>query len=153
MRRLVLAAALILPLAGTAAAEDIGTASYRFKWIGPNDRIKVEVFDDPAVPGVACYLSRAETGGVRGALGLAEDPGEASIACRQVGQVDVEAVKKLKNGDEVFSRGASLVWKKTQVVRFYDAKRNVLVYLTYTDRVLEGTPQNSISVVPLNRPQ
>ncbi len=153
MHRLVLAAALLLPFAGTAAAEEIGTASYRFKWIGPNDRIKVEVFDDPAVPGVACYLSRAETGGVRGALGLAEDPGEASIACRQVAPVDVEAVKKLKNGDEVFSRGASLVWKKTQVVRFYDAKRNVLVYLTYTDRVLEGSPQNSISVVPLNRSQ
>ena len=150
MRHLVLAAALILPLAGIAAAEEIGTASYRFKWIGPNDRIKVEVFDDPAVPGVACYLSRAETGGVRGALGLAEDPGEASIACSRVGPIDVEAVKKLTNGDEVFSRGASLVWKKTQVVRFYDAKRNVLVYLTYTDRVLEGSPQNSISVVPLN---
>ena len=153
MRRLLLAFLGALPLAGAARAEDIGTASYRFKWIGPNDRIKVEVFDDPAVPGVACYLSRAETGGVRGALGMAEDPGEASIACRQVGPVDMAKVKQLKNGDEVFSRSASLVWKRTQVVRFYDPKRNVLVYLTYTDRVLEGSPRNSISVVPLNRPQ
>jgi CreA protein len=153
MRRFALAAVAVLLFAGSARAEDIGTASYRFKWLGPNDRIKVEVFDDPAVPGVACYLSRAETGGVRGALGLAEDPGEASIACRQVGPVDIEKVKKLKSGDEVFSRGASLVWKKTQVVRFYDTRRNVLVYLTYTDRILEGSPRNSISVVPLNRPQ
>ncbi|HJQ55682.1 MAG TPA: CreA family protein [Vineibacter sp.] len=153
MRRLLLACALTVTAAGPAAAEEIGTASYRFKWLGPNDRIKVEVFDDPAVPGVACYLSRAETGGVSGALGLAEDPGEASIACRQVGPVDVANVKKLKNGEEVFARGASLIWKKTQVVRFYDAKRNVLVYLTYTDKVLAGSPRNSISVVPLNRPQ
>ena len=153
MRRFALAAIATLLLAGTARAEDIGTASYRFKWPGPNDRIKVEVFDDPAVPGVACYLSRAETGGVKGALGLAEDPGEASIACRQVAPIDLEKVKKLKNGDEVFTRGASLIWKKTQVVRFYDARRSALVYLTYTDKVIEGSPRNSISVVPLNRPQ
>jgi len=153
MRRFVLAALATLSLAGVARAEDIGTASYRFKWLGPNDRIKVQVFDDPAVPGVACYLSFAETGGVKGALGLAEDPGEASIACRQIGPINLENVKKLKNGDEVFSRSASLIWKKTQVVRFYDPKRNVLVYLTYTDRVLEGSPRNSISVVPLGRPQ
>lgn len=153
MRRLALAAVAALLFAATAHAEDIGTASYRFKWLGPNDRIKVEVFDDPAVPGVACYLSRAETGGMSGALGLAEDPGEASIACRQVGTIDIEKVKKLKSGAEVFSRGASLIWKKTQVVRFYDARRNVLVYLTYTDKVLEGSPKNSISIVPLNRPQ
>ena len=153
MRRFALAAIATLLLAGTARAEDIGTASYRFKWLGPNDRIKVEVFDDPAVPGVACYLSRAETGGVKGALGLAEDPGEASIACRQVAPIDLEKVKKLKNGDEVFTRGASLIWKKTQVVRFYDARRSALVYLTYTDKVIEGSPRNSISVVPLNRPQ
>ncbi len=155
MRRFLAAAAVALPfLAGAAAhAEDLGSASYRFKWLGPNDRIKVEVFDDPAVPGVACYLSRAETGGVKGALGLAEDPGEASIACRQVGPIDVEKVKRIKSGEEVFARGASLIWKKTQVVRFYDTKRNVLVYLTYTDRVIEGSPRNSISVVPLHRPQ
>jgi CreA protein len=151
MRRLLLVVFAAILFAGPALAEDIGTASYRFKWIGPNDRIKVEVFDDPAVPGIACYLSRAESGGVKGALGLAEDPAEASIACRQVGPVDVEKVKKLKSGDEVFSRGASLIWKKVQVVRFYDTRRNVLVYLTYTDRLLDGSPRNSISVVPLGR--
>lgn len=156
-RRLVRLAAALAGLAfGSVAlgvaAEDIGAASYRFKWVGPNDRIKVEVFDDPEVPGVACYLSRAELGGIKGALGLAEDPGEASIACRQVGAIDLEKVKKLKNGREVFSASASLIFKRTQVVRFYDAKRNVLVYLTYTDKVVDGQPRNSISVVPVNRP-
>jgi CreA protein len=156
-RRLVrLAAALaglaFASIALSAVAEEIGAASYRFKWVGPNDKIKVEVFDDPEVPGVACYLSRAELGGIKGALGLAEDPGEASIACRQVGTIDMEKVKKLKNGREVFSASASLIFKRTQVVRFYDAKRNVLVYLTYTDRVIEGQPRNSISVVPVHRP-
>jgi CreA protein len=137
--------------AGAAAAEDVGAVSYQFKWLGPNDKIKVEVFDDPEVPGVACYISRAEIGGMKGAVGLAEDPGELSIACRQVAPIDVEKVKRLKNGEEVFARGASFLFKKSQVVRFYDAKRNVLVYLTYTDRIIEGSPRNSISVVPLNR--
>ncbi len=145
-----LAAALSF-VAMAAAAEDVGSASYRFKWFGPNDKIKVEVFDDPEVPGVACYLSRAETGGITGAFGLAEDPGEASIACRQIGPIDGEKVKHLRPGREVFSASASLIFKKTQVVRFYDAKRNVLVYLTYTDRVIDGQPRNSISVVPVNR--
>jgi len=140
-----------LAFAGAAAAEDVGAVSYQFKWLGPNDKIKVEVFDDPEVPGVACYISRAEIGGMKGAVGLAEDPGELSIACRQVAAIDLEKVKRLKNGEEVFARGASFLFKKSQVVRFYDAKRNVLVYLTYTDRIIEGSPRNSISVVPLNR--
>lgn len=150
-----LAAALLAGavLAAPSAAEEIGSASYQFKWFGPNDKIRVEAFDDPEVPGVACYLSRATSGGVSGALGLAEDPGEASIACRQVGPIDREKVKHLRNGREVFERGASIVWKKTQVVRFYDAKRDVLVYLTYTDRLIDGSPRNSISVVPLGWPR
>ena len=150
IRSAALAAALSF-VAMAASAEDIGSASYRFKWFGPNDKIKVEVFDDPEVPGVACYLSRAETGGIKGAFGLAEDPGEASIACRQIGPIDGEKVKHLRPGREVFSASASLIFKKTQVVRFYDPKRNVLVYLTYTDRVIDGQPRNSISVVPVNR--
>jgi CreA protein len=138
-------------LISSAVAEDIGAVSYQFKWLGPNDKIKVEAFDDPEVPGVACYISRAETGGMKGAVGLAEDPGELSIACRQVGPIDLERVKQIKSGEQVFARGASFLFKKSQVVRFYDAKRNVLVYLTYTDRIIEGSPRNSISVVPLNR--
>ena len=137
--------ALILP----TFAEDIGSVGYRFKWIGPNDKIVVEAFDDPDVPGVACYFAHARTGGLKGAIGVAEDPGEASIACRQVGAIDESKLAKLKSPHEVFSERASLIFKSTQVVRFWDAKRRALVYLTYTDRIFDGSPRNSISVVPV----
>lgn len=150
MRRLLIALsfAFFLPLA-QAAAEDIGSVGYRFKWLGPNDKIVVEAFDDPQVPGVTCYLSHARTGGFMGAIGVAEDPGEASISCHRVGPVDVAVLPKLKNGQEVFGERASFIFKRTQVVRFWDAKRQALVYLVYTDRIFEGSPRNSISVVPL----
>jgi CreA protein len=147
MRRLVLALALLLPM--PALAEDIGSVGYRFQWVGPNDKITIEAFDDPDVPGVTCYIARARTGGVKGALGLAEDPPYASISCQQVAPVDVSKLGRLKSPHEVFSERASLVFKTTQVVRFWDVKRQALVYLSYTDRIIEGSPQNAISVVPL----
>ena len=148
MRRAWLALLLSL-LALPAAAEDIGSVGYRFKWLGPNDKIVVEAFDDPEVPGVTCYMSHARTGGIKGAIGLAEDPGEASIACRQVGPIDEAKLTHLKSPHEVFSERASLIFKTTQVTRFWDARRRALVYLVYTDRIIEGSPRNSISVVPL----
>lgn len=148
MRRYLLAALLML-LPSLAFAEDIGSVGYRFKWIGPNDRIAIEAFDDPDVAGVTCYISRARTGGIKGALGVAEDPADASIACRQVGEIDCSKLDKLKSPHEVFSERASLIFKTTQVVRFWDAKRRVLVYLSYTDRIIEGSPKNSISMVPV----
>lgn len=140
----VLAAAPLL-------AEEIGTVSTRFQWLGPNDKIVVEAFDDPEIGGVACYLSRAKTGGISGAVGVAEDTSDASIACRQVGRIDLpDTIRSGKaDGEEVFKKRTSLVFKTMQVVRFYDPKRNVLIYLTYSDRVIEGSPQNSISVVPI----
>ena len=130
-------------------SEEIGSVNYRFKWVGPSDKIGVEAFDDPEVPGVTCYLSRAETGGVKGMLGLAENPSKASIACRKIGDIDPSVLSRLKNGQEVFSARASAIFKTTQVVRFVDAQRAVLVYLTYTDRIVDGSPENSISVVPI----
>ena len=142
-------ALLLSAVALPAWAEDIGSVGYRFKWLGPNDKIVVEAFDDPDVPGVTCYISRARTGGIKGAIGLAEDPGEASIACRQVGPIDASKLDKLRSPHEVFSERASLIFKTTQVVRFFDAKRRALVYLVYTDRIIDGSPRNSISVVPL----
>ena len=149
MRRLaVLLSLLVLP-AMPLHAEEIGSVGYRFKWIGPNDKIVVEAFDDPDVAGVTCYFSHARTGGIKGAIGVAEDPGEASIACRQTGPVDEAKLTRLKSPHEVFSERASLIFKSTQVVRFWDAKRQALVYLSYTDRIIEGSPQNAISVVPL----
>jgi CreA protein len=149
MRRSVFLALLSLLAASSAVAEDIGSVGYRFKWLGPNDKIVVEAFDDPDVAGVTCYISRARTGGIKGALGLAEDPPYASISCHQVGPIDAAKVEKIKSPQEVFSERASLIFKTTQVVRFFDAKRKALVYLTYTDRIIEGSPQNSISVVPV----
>lgn len=130
-------------------AEEIGSVGYRFKWLGPNDKIVIEAFDDPDVAGVTCYMSHARTGGIKGAIGLAEDPGEASIACRQTGPIDESKVAKLKSPHEVFSERASLIFKSTQVMRFWDAKCRALVYLVYTDRIIDGSPRNSISVVPL----
>ena len=132
-------------------AETIGSVGYKFKWIGPNDKIVVEAFDDPDVSGVACYLSRADVGGVSGAMGLAENPSDVSLACRQVGPIDAAAVSKLKDRDEVFSQRTSIIFKSTQVVRMVDRKRNVLVYLTYSDKIIEGSPKNAISVVPFGR--
>ncbi|WIM12318.1 CreA family protein [Enhydrobacter sp.] len=148
MRR-VLFALLLSVLAVPAFADEIGSVGYRFKWIGPNDKIVVEAFDDPDVPGVTCYFSHARTGGIKGAIGVAEDPGEASIACRQVGPIDESKLARLKSPHEVFSERASLIFKSTQVVRFWDAKRRALIYLTYTDRIFEGSPRNSLSVVPV----
>jgi CreA protein len=124
-----------------------GEVSTRFRWLGPNDRIVVDGFDDPKVRGVACHLSRAVTGGIKGELGLAEDTSDASIACRQVGPI--EFVGKLNDGESVFDERRSLVFKRLHVVRFFDRARNVLVYVTYSDRVLEGSPKNSISSVPV----
>jgi CreA protein len=133
-----------------ASAETVGEVSTVFKFIGANHKIVVEAFDDPKVKGVTCYVSRAKTGGIAGSLGLAEDKSEASIACRQVGPVSFDG-KPLKMKEEVFSERISLVFKRLQVVRMVDVKRNTLVYLTYSDRVIEGSPQNSVTAVWLGQ--
>ncbi|MBF0674988.1 MULTISPECIES: CreA family protein [unclassified Pseudomonas] len=138
---------LLMLAAPLALAEEIGEVSTVFKWFGPNDRIVVEAFDDPKVEGVTCYLSRAKTGGVSGGLGLAEDRAEASIACRQVGEIRLKG--ELKDGEEVFKERTSLVFKTMQVVRFLDKKRNTLVYLVYSDRIIEGSPQNAVTAIPI----
>jgi len=124
-----------------------GEVSTNFRWIGPNDRIAVDGFDDPKVPGVACHVSRAVTGGIKGELGLAEDTSDASIACRQIGPIRIPA--DLQDGEPVFEERRSFIFKKLHVVRFYDKARNVLVYVSYSDRVIKGSPKNSISSVPV----
>jgi CreA protein len=124
-----------------------GQVSTNFRWLGPNDKIAVDGFDDPKVPGVACHISRAVTGGIKGALRLAEDTSDASIACRQVGPIKVPT--DLQDGESVFDERRSLLFKQLHVVRFYDHGRNVLVYVTYSDRVVAGSPKNSISSVPV----
>lgn len=142
-----LALLLALIVMNSASAEVIGTVDTAFKLLGANHKIVIEAFDDPKVQGVSCYLSRAKTGGIKGSLGLAEDQSIASISCRQVGPVSFQS--KLKQGERVFKKKTSLVFKKMQVVRFYDSKRNTLVYLVYSDRLIDGSPQNSVTSVPI----
>jgi CreA protein len=132
---------------GDAGSEPIGEVDTVFKLIGPDHKIVVEAYDDPQVAGITCYVSRAKTGGVKGALGLAEDKSEASIACRQTGAITF--ARPLPKQEEIFSERISLVFKRLRVVRMVDAKRNALVYLTYSDRVIEGSPQNSVTAVAL----
>ncbi len=145
--RLAKALMVLLVCPAVGMAREVGEVDTAFKWLGPNHKIVVEAFDDPKVEGVTCYLSRAKTGGVKGGLGLAEDRAEASIACRQVGPIHVG--DDLKDGEVVFKERTSLVFKTMQVVRFFDAARNALVYLVYSDRVIEGSPQNAVTAIPI----
>ena len=137
-----------LAVAAAAQADPIGEVDTVFKWIGPDHKIVVEAYDDPKVTGVTCYLSRAKTGGIKGGLGLAEDKAEASISCRQVAPIRID--KPLPKQEDMFTERISLVFKKMRIVRMVDVQRNVLVYLSYSDRVIEGSPQNSVSVVPVD---
>lgn len=144
---LVLLAATVV--ACGVQAEEVGAVDTVFKLIGPDHKIVVEAYDDPRVTGVTCYVSRAKTGGLKGAFGLAEDKAEASIACRQVGPISV--AQPLPKQEEVFSERMSILFKKLRIVRMVDAKRNALIYLTYSDRVIEGSPQNSVTAVAVDR--
>ena len=149
MKRALFAASVLGVLwAPLARAEEIASVNTNFRFTG-SDRVSVEAYDDPLVQGVTCYVSRARTGGVKGTLGIAEDPTEASIACRQVGPIAFP--KPLETQEEMFTERISLVFKKLRVVRMVDKKRNSLVYLTYSDRVIEGSPQNSVAVVAVDR--
>lgn len=130
-----------------ASGETIGDVSTTFKLLSPNDKVVVDVFDDPEVDGVACYLSHAKTGGYKGAIGLAEDTADASVACRQVGPIGFKG--KIDKQDEVFNARTSFLFKHVRVVRMVDAKRNTLVYLAYSDKIIDGSPKNSVTAVPV----
>ncbi|BBI92014.1 protein CreA [Serratia symbiotica] len=135
----------------SAQADQVGSVDTVFKLVGPDHKIVVEAFDDPDVKNVTCYISRAKTGGVKGGLGLAEDTADAAISCQQVGPIALSdnIINGNAEGSVVFQKRTSLVFKKLQVVRFYDAKRNTLVYLSYSDRVVDGSPKNALSAVPI----
>ncbi|MBX3642283.1 MAG: CreA family protein [Rubrivivax sp.] len=148
MNKQLVALALLAGAAAAARADAIGEVDTVFQWIGPDHKIVVDAYDDPKVAGVTCYVSRAKTGGIKGGLGLAEDKAEASIACKQVGPIRID--KPLPKQEDMFTERISLVFKKLRVVRMVDPKRNALVYLTYSDRVIEGSPQNSVDVVPVD---
>jgi CreA protein len=140
---------LLLPFGSFARADSIGEVDTVFKLIGPDHKIAVDAHDDPKVGGVTCYVSRAKTGGVKGALGVAEDKSEASIDCQKVGPVTFAGPLAMK--EEIFTERISLVFKKIRVVRMVDKARNALVYLTYSDRLIEGSPQNSVTAIAVDR--
>jgi len=129
-------------------ADDLPCVSTTFRWMGPNDRFCVSVFDDPQVPGVACHISQARTGGVKGGLGLAEDPPRFSIACRQVGPISAD-LSSLADKESVYSERTSVFFKHTKVYRIVDKQRNTLVYLAISSKIVEGSPQNAVSTVPI----
>lgn len=137
----------LLLFSAAAQAREIGSVDTKFNLLSPDDTINLEAFEDPKVSGVVCYLSRAQKGGYLGAVGLAEDTSDASIDCRQVAPVAI--VEPLEEGENVFRERRSLVFKSLKVVRFCDATSNALVYLAYSERVIEGSPKNSLSAVPI----
>lgn len=128
-----------------ARADDLKCLSTTFRLLGANDKVCISAFDDPKVPGVACHISQARTGGFSGMVGLAEDPSRFSIACRQVGPI--KFLKPLPHQEEVFKESASFIFKHVRVVRIIDPKRNALTYLTYSDKIIDGSPDNAITAV------
>ncbi|MDC7785285.1 CreA family protein [Rhodoplanes sp. TEM] len=152
--RAVLAAvalAIGLTAAGPAPAAEEPDLIFRrstvFKWLSPNDKLATYGLDDPEVEGVACHFTVPEKGGFKGWLGLAEEVSDISLACRQIGPIRFK--KKFEQGEDVFRQRRSLFFKKMQIVRGCDTKRNVLVYMVYSDRIIEGSPKNSTSTVPI----
>lgn len=153
MKRFGLAglAALAFSIGSAHAQETIGEVSTTWRMMSPNDKVVIERYDDPKVENAACYISRAETGGWSGAVGLAEDPSRFSIACRAVGLLRIkEEIPRDKDGEVVFSEDTSLFFKELRVSRFFDAEKNVLVYLVWSTKLIDGSPYNAISVVPMN---
>lgn len=136
--------------AGPAAADGpdmVFRKSIDFKLLTPNDKLSTYAIDDPAVDGVACYYTAHEKGGVAGMFGVAEQTGDISLSCRQFGPIKIK--EKFSQGDQAFSERRSLIFKRMQIVRGCDAKRNVLVYMVYSDKLVEGDPQNSTSTVAI----
>jgi CreA protein len=144
---LALATAALSGAASPAAAETVGCVTTAWKLIGANHKVCVEAFPDPKIPGVTCHISQARTGGVSGALGLAEDPSRFSLACRQTGPIAIPP--KLADNEVVFSEDTSILFKETRVVRMWDAAHRTLVYLAISRRLIDGAPANSISTVPV----
>ena len=132
-----------------AQAETLGAVDTAFQLLGPDHKIVIEVFDDPKVKGVSCYVSRAKTGGFLGGVGLASDPAEASVACRQVGPISFAS--PLPKQEDVFSEKASVLFKTVRVARVVDPARNALVYLVYSTKMIDGSPRNSVTAVPVGR--
>jgi len=148
MRWWLLAAVLFLAPPGVARADDVGCVSTTFNLLSPNDKVCVSDFEDPRVPGVACHISQARKGGWGQPFGLNEDPSNFSVACRQVGPITVD-IAKLPPNEEAFSEKTSIFFKATRIYRMIDKKHNTLVYLAVSSKIINGSPANAISTVPI----
>lgn len=146
---LLLALCFFVPLSANAKdSREIGAVSTAFKLIGPNHKIVVSAFDDPKIKGITCYVARPRTGGIKGGLGLAEDPSLASVSCVQTGPVSyTEKISKDEDGEQVFDESRSIIFKTLDVKRLVDVEKGVLVYVVRTSRIIEGSPDTSVSVV------
>jgi CreA protein len=149
MRKLLLSLLIVLPVAAQGQTR-IDSMNTNFRWLGPDDRVVVDRYDDPKVANVSCYLSRAETGGVKGGLGLAEDPSRFSIACRAVGPISIPP--DLPKREVIGFAQASMFFKSFQIHRSIDTEKNVLIYTVISTKLINGSPFNSISIVPVNAP-
>jgi len=151
-----LASAILLATAAASIAgaqQRIGEVSTTFRFVGPNDKIVIERFDDPKVENVSCYLSRADTGGLSGMVGLAEDPARFSIVCRATGKPRiVKEIGRSRDGEIVFDQRSSALFKELRISRFYDEQKRVLLYLVWSTRTMstEGSPYNSVTAVALD---
>jgi CreA protein len=148
MRLLLAAVALLVGMSGAARADDFPCVSTTFNLLSPNDKVCISDFDDPAVPGVTCFISQARTGGWGQPLGLNEDPSNFSVSCRQMGPITVD-LKSLPEREEAFTEKTSIFFKKTRIYRIPDRKRNTLVYVAISARLIEGSPANAVSAVPI----
>src|ERR1700728_4786289 len=123
----------------------VGSVNTEFKLIGPDHKIVIESYDDPKIDGVTVCISKSQKGGIKGALGLAEDTSDASVAVRQTGPIKVK--ESFENGEDALTEQRSVLFKRLHVSRFWDASHRTFVYVVWTDRFINGSPQNSISAV------
>jgi CreA protein len=148
MKRVMIGLTLLLPLSCVARADDLPCISTTFNLLSPNDKVCISEFDDPAVPGVACYISQARKGGWGQPLGLNEDPSNFSVSCRQVGPITVD-LAQLPKHEEAFSQKTSIFFKRTRIYRLPDETRHVIVYVAVSSKIIHGSPANSIDVIPV----
>lgn len=146
-KQLIGLVALLGMSAFSAHAEKIGCVTTAWKLLGANHQVCVESFSDPVVKGVTCHVSQAKKGGISGSLGLATDPSLFSLACRQTGPISMPA--KLPDEESIFSASTSVLFKDTQVRRMWDEKNKTLVYVAISRKLIDGSPVNSISTVPV----
>ena len=148
MRALLTGTVLLLAASSMANADDLDCVSTTFNLLSPNDKVCISDFDDPRVPGVTCFISQARKGGWGQPFGLNEDPSNFSVACRQMGPITVD-ISTLPKSEEAFSEKTSIFFKATRIYRLPDPKRNTLVYLAVSSKIVNGSPENAISVVPI----